>query len=384
MHILIMSDVLFPHQPAKDKSDAHLCHWVDEYILNRMAKSDVNIVNLECVLTESSEEADKWGVHLYSSPEYASVIGDIPNVIVNLANNHALDYGHQGLIDTQTVLRQNGAEIVGTTSAESYISPDRKIAIFSISENGIIPCQDENDEKDEYPITISDDNCDRISELKRSAEKLLVLFHGGEEFYPYPTPRQQERLRSYIDAGADLVVCQHNHCISSEEDYHGGKIIYGQGGFVFAPRPEIQGNITSDEASKMLSHGMMIDWDTDSDTCSYDVYEIRDGHCVSCPGEDELLKEYKSRSEQINSIDFVKELWKQYALTHSDALMYLEPSFIPRSRRNLYTVVKRQIHLAVNRIAGRDNVDAKRVRQMLECENSAELVETLQSMRSVL
>ena len=39
--------------------------------------------------------------------------------------------------------------------------------------------------------------------------------------------------RKIVEKGADIVLCQHTHCIGTEEDYKGGKIVYGQGNFVF-------------------------------------------------------------------------------------------------------------------------------------------------------
>jgi len=36
-----------------------------------------------------------------------------------------------------------------------------------------------------------------------------------------------------ISSGADLVICQHSHCIGSYEKYGNGIIVYGQGNFLF-------------------------------------------------------------------------------------------------------------------------------------------------------
>ena len=45
-----------------------------------------------------------------------------------------------------------------------------------------------------------------------------------------------EACRRIVEKGADLVVCQHSHCIGSEEIYKGKKILYGQGNFIFNKR----------------------------------------------------------------------------------------------------------------------------------------------------
>ena len=58
----------------------------------------------------------------------------------------------------------------------------------------------------------------RTAEIKKQTDYVICLYHGGVEFYPYPTPEMQARLRRYIYAGADLVVSQHSHCIGCTEN----------------------------------------------------------------------------------------------------------------------------------------------------------------------
>ena len=65
---------------------------------------------------------------------------------------------------------------------------------------------------------------------------MLVFFHGGKEYYKYPTPLQQANCHKFVDSGADFVVCQHSHCVGCKEVYNGSEIIYGQGNFVFPYR----------------------------------------------------------------------------------------------------------------------------------------------------
>ena len=59
------------------------------------------------------------------------------------------------------------------------------------------------------------------------------IINGGKEHYRYPSPDLQKICRKFIDKGADLVVCQHSHCIGCEEKYNHGTIVYGQWNFLF-------------------------------------------------------------------------------------------------------------------------------------------------------
>src|SRR5699024_6140690 len=74
---------------------------------------------------------------------------------------------------------------------------------------------------------------DHIVSLKELCDFIIVLYHGGKEHYRYPAPYLQKICRKFVEKGADLVVCQHSHCIGCEEKWEKGTIVYGQGNFLF-------------------------------------------------------------------------------------------------------------------------------------------------------
>ena len=57
--------------------------------------------------------------------------------------------------------------------------------------------------------------------------------HGGNEGYPYPSPRLMDTCRFLVEQGANAVICQHSHCVGCYEEYRGGHIVYGQGNLIF-------------------------------------------------------------------------------------------------------------------------------------------------------
>ena len=77
------------------------------------------------------------------------------------------------------------------------------------------------------------DSLDHISALKSRCDYVIVLYHGGKEHYRYPSPYLQKVCRKMAQKGADLVICQHSHCIGCFEVYNGSALIYGQGNFIF-------------------------------------------------------------------------------------------------------------------------------------------------------
>ena len=77
------------------------------------------------------------------------------------------------------------------------------------------------------------ESLDHIQELKTKCDYAIVLYHGGKEHYRYPSPYLQKVCRKICEKGADLVICQHSHCIGCFEQYEGSTIVYGQGNFIF-------------------------------------------------------------------------------------------------------------------------------------------------------
>jgi len=59
------------------------------------------------------------------------------------------------------------------------------------------------------------------------------MYHGGKEQCEYPSPRLRKACRAMVRAGADIVLCQHSHCVGCREEYMGGEIVYGEGNFNF-------------------------------------------------------------------------------------------------------------------------------------------------------
>ena len=62
---------------------------------------------------------------------------------------------------------------------------------------------------------------------------LLSYIMEEKEHYRYPSPYLQKVCRKMVEKGANLVVCQHSHCIGSYETYNNSTIVYGQGNFIF-------------------------------------------------------------------------------------------------------------------------------------------------------
>ena len=111
-----------------------------------------------------------------------------------------------------------------------------------------------------------------------------------------------------MDKGADVVVCQHTHCIGCEEKYNHGTIVYGQGNFLF--------DLVDNEF-----------WNTGVLVCITDDFKIEyipvvkkeeTVRCASSGEKEAILKAFFERSEAIQDGGFVKQQYRDFANKMSD------------------------------------------------------------------
>lgn len=207
--------------------------------------NDLNFVNLECALTEHDGAILKFGPALKSPARTAEVLKALGTHVCGLSNNHVFDYGKKGALDTLDALRKNGIEYTGfgenyDDSRKNYVKDG--LCIIAVCEHEYsyaLPDRMGSRPYDEYD-TLAD-----IRAAKAKYDRVVVIYHGGKEFCRYPSPRLLKACRAMADSGADLVLCQHSHCIGCYENYNGTHILYGQGNFHFVKPHDFEGWHTS-------------------------------------------------------------------------------------------------------------------------------------------
>lgn len=152
------------------------------------------------------------------------------------------------------------------------------------------------------------DISDEIVKLKRRCDYLIVLYHGVKEYYRYPSPMLQKRCRKMIEKEADLVICQHSHCIGCREEYQRGKIIYGQGNFIFDRWPM---------SNPFTYSSFLIKVDVGSELVVTEIPIIRYGsgiHIAEGSERENILHDYRMRSKAINDENFLQNEYKKFAV----------------------------------------------------------------------
>ena len=219
---------------------------ISDEIRDVFSQSDYNIVNLEAPVTESTSKILKTGPHLKSDKK--STIDILKNLNINLctlANNHVLDYGEQGVLDTLNFCKENNIQTVGAGKNKEeaakvfYLDSDvGKVAIINIAENEWASATEITAGANGMDLI---DDIKTIQEAKSQSDFVFVIVHGGHEYYNLPSPRMQKQYRFYIDNGADLVVGHHTHCISGTEIYKDKHIYYSLGNFLFTKFSKYEG-----------------------------------------------------------------------------------------------------------------------------------------------
>lgn len=203
---------------------------------NYWLSADYRIFNMECPITNCKERLFKNGPSLVAEKNCLAGILALQPSIVMLSNNHIMDACETGLTDFMASLNDFGIPYIG---AGENISATNHTYIFE-SESvrvGIYVCCDYEfsialkNKAGAHPFSLK--SYEDVRRLKNETDYVIVIYHGGKEYYRYPSPELQSKCRAFVDAGAELVLCQHSHCIGSEEMYENGRILYGQGNFVF-------------------------------------------------------------------------------------------------------------------------------------------------------
>jgi len=139
--------------------------------------------------------------------------------VVNLANNHLRNYGETGMKKTVELLNKNNVSIIGLN--DNLVQKEIRGTKF-----GFLGFDLTSGYQEEKMIKTVQENSLRV-------DVLIVSFHWGAEYAKEPTEKQVELAHKTIDAGAALILGHHPHVIQRVEDYHGAKIVYSLGNFIF-------------------------------------------------------------------------------------------------------------------------------------------------------
>ena len=237
INVIVGADI--STQSNRDIVDAEFCKTLLRDMTPVTDKADFRIANLENVLCEegTGEPIIKSGPNLYGLPKNVAFLNELKVDCAVLANNHFGDYGEEAIVSTLDILKENNIAKIGggmnkkEAYAAWYAEKDGiKISFIAVCENEFGCATDNTAGSAGFDMKLLRD---RIVEEKGKADFVVVIFHGGNEHDPVPSPAVIDRYRLLIDFGADALVGMHTHCMQGFETYEGKPIIYSMGNLFF-------------------------------------------------------------------------------------------------------------------------------------------------------
>ena len=237
--------------------------------------AQVVVGNLECPATRIKAPVFKQFI-FRAEPEWLDVLQRHGITHLNLANNHAIDQGRDGLMDTRRNIIKAGMVPIGADSCMSaaaqpvllateprkvWLVPSLRLALENFAYLPDKPCVSQE------PM---DTLLARVHRLKQADSTAIVIvsLHWGGEHTMQPVPRQRMEAHQLMMAGADVLVCHHTHTLQTIEDFRGKRIYYSIGNFIF------------DQSKSMNSRACMVKLVIDRDSFTVETIPVDIRGCV--------------------------------------------------------------------------------------------------------
>lgn len=307
MSILIGADIVPTKRNVGFFCDGNIQSLAGDDLLAVLDNSDYRIFNLEVPLTDCESPIEKCGPNLIAPTAAVKGYKALGVDFVTLANNHILDQGDQGLKSTCKILKDNDINFAGVGNnikeAEKpfyfYVN-GKKYGVYACAEHEFSIATGNSCGANPYDPLYSFDN---VENMKTNCDFAIVLYHGGKEHYRYPSPNLQTVCRKFVEKGADLVVCQHSHCIGCEEKYQNATIVYGQGNFLF-----------DNSNSEFWQTSLLISIDDDFNVSYIPLTKKEYGvRLAEKDAADRILKEFFGRSDEIKHPQVIEEKYNDFS-----------------------------------------------------------------------
>ncbi|MDQ5981800.1 MAG: hypothetical protein QG570_557 [Patescibacteria group bacterium] len=223
--LIVAGDVMLGRTVNTKTVDSGSFNWPYKNIPNFFPDEAITFINLENPLTKECRQTD-IGMLFCGDQSHAQYIQKNNIDIVSLANNHTLNHGVKGLMETTEVLGENGIRYTGVANPTWIEDKNNKFLFLGFDH---LECNQN------YIECMTDENV--VGDVKRAKAVensfVVVMFHWGNEYTYTPTEGQKHFAQLAIDSGADLVLGNHPHWYQKLEMYKGKLIMYSHGNFIF-------------------------------------------------------------------------------------------------------------------------------------------------------
>lgn len=271
--ILAAGDIMFhsPQIKAAYDNKNNIYDFTNnfKYVKKHIESADLSLCNFETVT--AGDEIEPSGYPMFNSPKETLVaIKESGFNILSTVNNHSLDQGKKGVINTIDAIEEQGMKNVGTYKEanneiliEKVNEIDLAILAYSYGYNGMDHTLTE--EEQSYMVNTIDE--DKIKEdiekaKELDADMIVVFIHWGDEYQREPSEIQMQLGRNMVEWGANIIFGSHPHVIQKSEiiNYNDRDnfIVYSMGNFISNQREEILNN-------KHTEDGLMVEIEIEKD-----------------------------------------------------------------------------------------------------------------------
>ena len=204
--ILVAGDVMLGRKVMIEAEKRNNYLFPFEKVTEKLKGYDLVFINLENPIIQNCPE-HIGGFKFCSPSETAQALRSAGVDIVNLANNHSLNYGQTGINETKVILKENE---IGYTGAGNLYSTSYDAGKF-----GFLG----------FDFTVNEPVANDYELIKIAAKEvdiLIVAVHWGVEYTDRPTERQRQLAKQMVQSGADVIVGTHPHWVQGIGCFMGG------------------------------------------------------------------------------------------------------------------------------------------------------------------
>lgn len=211
-------------------------------LIGMMQESDLMCLNMEYCMSSLGEPMNGKKYTFRAEPSSADILKELGVDLVNLANNHVYDYGETAFLDMLHILNEEGIPYVGAgADAEEaervfYTELDGKtvavVAATRAEKYKLTP-----EATTDHPGVFRCYDRERLLEVTREADEnadfVIAYIHWGTEYSEVLEDAQTEGARALAEAGADVVLGAHPHCLQGAEYIGDVPVLYSLGNYWF-------------------------------------------------------------------------------------------------------------------------------------------------------
>src|SRR3982074_1477187 len=235
LSLIVVGDIMLGGR-ARHRIKEHGRDYPFGAVLPILQRAPIVLRNLEGPLAQKAQKLDPH-VSYRVKPKAASSLLRAGINVVTLANNHLVDCGREGVLETLEALAVAGVKPLGAAANEQAAhepvireAGGLRIGLLGYYWNRRCAA---TAKLPGSAMGVFEELESDIRKLRRQVDRVVVTFHWGRPYNPEPSPRARAKALFAVDCGAHAVVGHHPHIIQAFEIYRRCPIFYSIGNFAF-------------------------------------------------------------------------------------------------------------------------------------------------------